>query len=486
MAPRSTASAASSIHFTSASRPRTPSGKGSGTATPAAGTGAGVGTGDVDGDGPSSTPPSQRAGSPSEEPPAASSSSTPPSPPSPPAVSTPVISTPSAADEQAINATLLGHRRRRPQLLAAVSSSLHSHHNTPHQEDDLAFDTEAMHAAVRADAHYADCEAMGKHVELIMDGQTIHSEAELGELGDLAPKSRQYVWEGELRERTWPPLTSVMYENQRGIYFLGKSWYSSRGLLPSDPSGFTLPTHLAGDKDNSKRKTIKTGYDLETYQTPTPAWVWLTPWMVNMRSNTDEQGWRYNLWFHQKGWKQHSGLLNWWGWVRRREWVRLRALIPSPDDESDDESYDGPVEEPPDVLSTLISGKDPATDIVKRLVVYPLDRERLEAWTKLLDGANDETKKKFAAQIEDHDTVSGPQYRLLTPARAHLPRVRVPRLAGCLPRDPRDARPGIRPAVQQVYRREGGVEEPSHGRRGRPGPRSLGRRVWGIGRTGAR
>ncbi|WOO80609.1 Sporulation-specific protein 73 [Vanrija pseudolonga] len=261
-----------------------------------------------------------------------------------------------------------------------------------------------MHAAVRADAHTADCEAMGKHVELIMDGQTIHSEAELGELGDLAPKSREYVWE-------------VMYENQRGIYILGKSWYSARGLLPSDPSGFTLPMHLAGDKDKSKRKTIKTGYDLETYQTPTPAWVWLTPWMVNMRSNTDEQGWRYNLWFHQKGWKQHSGWLNWWGWVRRREWVRLRALIPSHENDSDDdESYDGPVEEPPDVLSTLISGTDPATDIVRRLVVYPLDRERLEAWTKMLDGASDETKKTFAGLIKDHDTLARICLALVFPA----------------------------------------------------------------------
>ncbi|KAL1411567.1 hypothetical protein Q8F55_002531 [Vanrija albida] len=392
--PRSTASASSSIHFSSASRPRTPSGRPqSGTVTPATGDGG-------ESSSLSGIPASERPGSPSEEAPVASSSSS-ASPPPPPAVSTPIISTPTADQESAINATLAGRRRRRP-LLEAVSSSLHSH--TPQNEDDLTFDTAAMHEAVQADAHFARCAAMDQHVELLMDGRPIHTEAELGDLGDEPVKAREYVWESEFGRCT--ALTGAMYENQRGVYFLGRSSYSSRTLLPSDPSGFTLPTYLAGGHGKNKRKTIKTGYDLETYQTPTPAWVWLTPWMVNMRSDTDEQGWRYNLWFQKKGWRQHSGRLNWWGWVRRREWVRLRALIPSAGDDLDDDTYAVPVEEPPDMLSTLMAGKDPAIEIVRKLVTYPLDRERLSVWTKWLDSASDETKKEFAGLIKDQDTLA--------------------------------------------------------------------------------
>jgi hypothetical protein len=136
-----------------------------------------------------------------------------------------------------------------------------------------------------------------------------------------------------------------MYENQRGTTLFGKSWYSSNTLLPSDPTPFTLCSKLpatevtetrtpAGTRQQKKSKpklvrdTINTPYNLQTYQTPSPAWVWLTPWMVNMRTQTDEQGWEYNLWFHRASWRSHPGHLNWWGWVRRREWVRLRSLVP--------------------------------------------------------------------------------------------------------------------------------------------------------------
>jgi hypothetical protein len=153
-----------------------------------------------------------------------------------------------------------------------------------------------------------------------------------------------------------------MYENQRGVTMWGKSVYSSNTLLPSDPTPFTLPRALPasevaddgpggsgtpmGAPPRSKakgrarkyRESINTEYTLESYQTPSPAWAWLTPWMVNMRTQTDEQGWEYNLWFHKRSWRAHPGHFNWWGWVRRREWVRLRALVPEVIEKSNEET----------------------------------------------------------------------------------------------------------------------------------------------------
>lgn len=54
-------------------------------------------------------------------------------------------------------------------------------------------------------------------------------------------------------------------------------------------------------------------------------WEYLIFWMVNMCIGIDELGWRYNVWFRKKGWSSYVGNLGWWGWVRRREWVRLRV-----------------------------------------------------------------------------------------------------------------------------------------------------------------
>lgn len=225
-------------------------------------------------------------------------------------------------------------------------------------------------------------------------------------------------------------LTPVMYENQRGLSLWGKTWYSSNSLLPTDPSPFTVPIEPVGgdvmerDAEDAvddtegrqkatyipkfKRKSIKTGYNLETFQTPSPAWVWITPWMVKMRTNTDEQGWRYNLWFHKKGWRSHPGPLNWWGWVRRRAWVRLRGL--SPETHDDDSDYGVEVEQeeeeqPLKSFDDIVDTKRPATLIIQHLARFPLDREKQDQWNDWLSNSSQETIGKLRTLLEVPENV---------------------------------------------------------------------------------
>lgn len=284
------------------------------------------------------------------------------------------------------------------------------------------------------------------------------------------PQKPVYVWEGEwlLLTSERPILTHpVMYENQRGMSLFGKKWYSANSLLPSDPTAYTLPTELPGvttisatdrskqskrarrrghargrsastgamsdqrgqqtsgssrDSDGSepqafKRRTNDTGYDLKTYQTPSPDWVWLTPWMVNMRADADEQGFRYNLWFHRRGWRPHAGRLNWWGWVRRREWMRLRVLLPSTDLEREVAGIESGKEWPA-TLDEVMARPLPVRAMVKLLVVELLDRERLECFFQWWEDGTDEARKALKGELDDYDNVS--------PASGTLPMLTKP------------------------------------------------------------
>lgn len=272
-------------------------------------------------------------------------------------------------------------------------------------------------------------------------------------------------------------LTAVMYENQRGFSIFGKAWYSANGLLPTDPTPFTLPLESpdgdftlgrSGAKGNSrnheregssssagaeadpgpsngreasasngrggsggtgdtersassthpgskgtatrangriKRRSIKTGYSLKTYETPSPAWAWLTPWMVNMRLDTDHQGWRYNLWFHTRGWASHPGRLNWWGWVRRREWVRLRALLPPEEgDDGNEQEKQAPV---PKTLDEVLGVQRPVANMMRFLAVYALDREKLAVWEGWMKKGSAGARHRLADLFEDREKVSG-------------------------------------------------------------------------------
>lgn len=76
------------------------------------------------------------------------------------------------------------------------------------------------------------------------------------------------------------------------------------------------------------KQSMVTPYDVHTYQLPSSAWKWITPWMVNMRQDgyTDERGWEYNYVFRKTGWGCQVGKIGWGAWVRRRMWIRLRML----------------------------------------------------------------------------------------------------------------------------------------------------------------
>lgn len=90
------------------------------------------------------------------------------------------------------------------------------------------------------------------------------------------------------------------------------------------------------------KKSMTTMYDLHTFQPPSSHWIWLTPWLVNMRQDgvTDERGWEYNYIFRKRGWGPDVGRSGWGGWVRRRMWVRLRSLKMNDDGEEEEDWQD--------------------------------------------------------------------------------------------------------------------------------------------------
>ncbi|WVQ99463.1 hypothetical protein IAU59_006598 [Kwoniella sp. CBS 9459] len=290
---------------------------------------------------------------------------------------------------------------------------------------------------------------------------------------DIQP---EYIWD-------------VLFENQRGIYLMGKGYFSSRTLLPADPSAFTRPSKsipsasslsiMDPSQRSSRRKTTqttaaiagaptastsgtassgpdagpsspststgtgsaarsrsqnpaqaqvqdentkerprsnKTSYTLETYQPPVPDWEYLTPWMVNMRVGTDEAGWRYNAWFKKTGWSSHAGPVGWGGWVRRREWVRLRFLPPRERKETDMPNLAAreKAEGVPRNLAELMCSdevKENVQNVLRSMAKMGLDRQRLETWSNWLEKANNDrespTWKRLEGLCANDQAVSG-------------------------------------------------------------------------------
>lgn len=172
-------------------------------------------------------------------------------------------------------------------------------------------------------------------------------------------------------------------------------------------------------------RPIKTAYTLETFQTPSPAWTWLTTWMVNMRTGTDENGWRYNAWFKSSGWKSHSGTAGWGGWVRRREWVRLRCRKPKehagdpsqkPREDvtggEDGASTDHDANKANDSESKASTHSQAQLDpldpeeMIKTMGKMPLDRTKLDSWKSWLDEADPSAKSRLQSVLNEDETVS--------------------------------------------------------------------------------
>lgn len=110
----------------------------------------------------------------------------------------------------------------------------------------------------------------------------------------------------------------VLYENQRGLYFLGVPHYSSKSLLNFDPPAWqtaTLHPSLV---------------NITNAQLPDPSWVWAdgwNNWYVDMSGDVDDEGWRYSFAFGQRTagrWAWHGTHPFLTSFVRRRRWVRLR------------------------------------------------------------------------------------------------------------------------------------------------------------------
>ncbi|KAJ7783791.1 hypothetical protein DFH07DRAFT_789117 [Mycena maculata] len=128
---------------------------------------------------------------------------------------------------------------------------------------------------------------------------------------DLGPPSAASSVDEDQDQYRW----AVVYENQRGIK-LYSPHYSSFSLLPTDPAPFTTP-------NSSNKRSKQSDVSLSVYPLPDGAWRWLSPWMIDMRSDSGEvqhDGFEYNWTFRTHKWHPESGPMS---WVRRRRWIRL-------------------------------------------------------------------------------------------------------------------------------------------------------------------
>lgn len=166
-----------------------------------------------------------------------------------------------------------------------------------------------------------------------------------------------------------------------------------------------------GQSRNVPERNIKTVYSLDTYQLPSPDWEWQTSWMVNMKPGTDEGGWKYNSIFRRTGWRPHAGALGWGGWVRRREWVRMRSLTVGGDDDEEDgpgvaQTREEEETEPQKALKEIMDAGHGVDGVVKALGRCSLDRKKLDTWKRWLDEGKDEEKQALQDALQDDEAVS--------------------------------------------------------------------------------
>ena len=128
-----------------------------------------------------------------------------------------------------------------------------------------------------------------------------------------------------------------------------------------------------------------------------------------MRTGTDELGWRYNYAFKRRGWSSHAGFAGWGGWVRRREWVRLRCLrqptIEEMPRETEQEARAAHTLE--DAPAVLAGGTD--DEILFRMLrvlgVKDLDRERLAVWRGWVEDKQETRREHLMRVLADDEKV---------------------------------------------------------------------------------
>lgn len=177
-------------------------------------------------------------------------------------------------------------------------------------------------------------------------------------------------------------------------------------MTVSSPEGtYEVPPAKPKRKHPKAGRSIKTVYTLETYQCPDPNWQWVTPWMVNMRIGTDESGWRYNAWFKKSGWNSHAGSLGWAGWVRRREWVRLRCVRPPAKEVAVEQREEVKVGKAHEVFKSEELEENLA-QVQRVMARMSVDRRKLEIWRDWLSEANEGTRAKLQAVLVADGAVS--------------------------------------------------------------------------------
>ncbi|CAK5280225.1 unnamed protein product [Mycena citricolor] len=133
---------------------------------------------------------------------------------------------------------------------------------------------------------------------------------------DVGPSSNYSIEDEQYR---W----AVVFENQRGLRIGSSLYFSRSSLLPIDPLPFTAP-------DADPRRSRQPNFTLAMYPLPDGAWAWLSPWMVDMRSDSGEvqlDGFEYNWAFREHKWHPQAGAFS---WVRRRRWMRLMVRPVTP------------------------------------------------------------------------------------------------------------------------------------------------------------
>ena len=135
-----------------------------------------------------------------------------------------------------------------------------------------------------------------------------------------------------------------------------------------------------------------------------------------MRVGTDELGWRYNAWFKRKGWGSHAGPMGWAGWVRRREWVRLRCIKPEEKllevlADQRDEKASG---EQGSLQGILQSDdlQDNARELSRILGRIKLDRQKLGLWERWLRDIDGRRQERLETIIADEAAVGGCELRV--------------------------------------------------------------------------
>jgi hypothetical protein len=135
-------------------------------------------------------------------------------------------------------------------------------------------------------------------------------QAEQTEAVDFADRGRQPK---QKRRRHEQYEIDVLYENQRGSFFLGIPLYSQSSLLNFDPGAWVT------------RDFKDSAVNITNAQVPDPSWQWVWKrWYVDMSHDVDEEGWQYSFMFGSKFvW---HGTHPWFhSFVRRRRWLRKRV-----------------------------------------------------------------------------------------------------------------------------------------------------------------